>query len=72
LAAGINQKKGMQMHSYSDGGNDAATPLPLPTQQLRLPLPAAMIPIAVAELENMIRAAGVERTLEAAVAVERT
>jgi hypothetical protein len=68
--------------TYTNRGPLAATPLPLPTQtivgsslanrQLWLPQPAAIIPIAVAELENMLRAAGVERALEAAVAVERT
>ena len=71
------------MHSYSNGGNGTATLLPpIPTRtivgaslanrQLRLPLPAAIIPIAVAELENMLRNAGIERALEAATAVERT
>jgi hypothetical protein len=42
-----------------------------PQRQLRLPLPAAIEIIALTELENMIRDAGIERVLEAAIAVER-
>jgi hypothetical protein len=68
-----------RVDTYTNDGPVAATPLPIPTadlvhpqRQLQLPLPAAIIPIAVAELENMIRNAGIERVPEAAVAVERT
>ena len=47
------------------------TTLLIANRQPRLPLLELLTPIAAAELENMLRAAGIERTLETAVAVER-